>query len=210
VTGYQTGPKLWTGGGVAAAVEDYDASCDTEFGPQISEQAWSVGAQPPEPTHPHVRHAWTTVLRAAGIGTGLAVAFAALVLLCGAVFGHPDDDHNSWPPGYTNPPVPVVETPIVMPPWPPPPVSDAQGITQDGDYLHRLRMANLIGDLSPSQAAINVQYAQAVCRNLARGFTFHQIAVYDHDTHPDERWTVQEDEQWGHIAAAVYCPEVAR
>jgi len=147
VTGYQTGTKLWTGGDVAAAVEDYDASCDTEFGAQISEQAWSHGGQPPGSTHYHERHARTTVLRAAGIGIGLAVAVGGLLLaLVGPSHSAPDD-HNSWPTGYT-------QTPIAMPPtkeavaapepvWPPPPVGDAAHVTQDGQYLQLLLRAGI-------------------------------------------------------------------
>ena len=205
MTGYQTGTKLWTGGDVAAAVEDYDASCDTEFGAQISEQAWSHGGQPPGSTHYHERHAWTTVLRAAGIGIGLAVAVGGLLLaLVGPSHSAPDD-HNSWPTGYT-------QTPIAMPPtkeavaapepvWPPPPVGDAAHVTQDGQYLQLLLRAGI----EATDAAAVVRDAHRMCVEMGiYGFSRYDEVLA---TERNVSWLTS-DQAWAAVNAAAdtYCP----
>jgi hypothetical protein len=209
VTGYQTGTKLWTGGGVAAAVEDYDASCDTEFGPQIGAQAWSAGTQPPQAANYHERHTWTTVLRAAGIGIGLAVALAGLLLaLVGPSHSAPDD-HNSWPPGYTQTPVSMPPTkealPAPDPVWPPPDVPNAAVKTADGDYLTQLRESGKI-IVDPAQA---IRFAHATCRILAAGYSPMAIALTAETYHPEQGGLAGYVEQV-HIAARVYCPEMDR
>ena len=78
--------------------------------------------------------------------------------------------------------------------------------TQDGDFLQRVRRALLPdGFDNPAQ---DIRWAHAACDELARGYTAHEIAVLDARRHPDEGWSVAENEQWVRIAAAVYCPEL--
>jgi hypothetical protein len=186
-------------------INNRDADADTGFAPQIDARAWSAGAQPPQPANYHERHAWTTVVRAAGIGVGLVVALAGLLLLCGAVFGgHSEaDDHTSWPSGYTNPPLPQMpapppETPL---PWPPPPVGDASHLTRDGEYLQRLRVEGF-DVVDPAQS---LAFAQSSCANLARGYTVSQIVVAVYVEYPGVS-TVQRIELEVRTAAAFYCP----
>jgi hypothetical protein len=187
--------------------EDYDASCDTEFGPQVNGQAWSAGAQPPEPTSYQERHAWATVLRTAGIGISLAVALAGLLLaLVGPSHSAPDD-HNSWPTGYTNPPLPSMPPtkealPAPEPVWPPPSVGDAQEITHDGAFLQTFHQAGF----TITDPATVVTNAHIVCQNLAVAsrstvvlFMYRSDPVY-------AGWTIPQVATLVDLAAQFYCP----
>jgi hypothetical protein len=196
-----------------ATVLDQDSE-DTAFGPQIDAQAWSTGEPPIEvaPYHEPHHHDWAHVVRvAAVIGAAVCLVLAGLGLLMNPPW-HPDADPP--PVVVTTPtPTPVDNQILAEQPDPPPlvmPTEVAAHISRDGDYFGRLRAKGLIGDLNDAEAARNIRYAQyVICGNLARGFTIHEIAEWDHLNHPDERWTEAQDEQWGHIAADIYCPGVS-
>jgi hypothetical protein len=209
----QTGTRLWTGGGVAAAVEDYDASCDTEFGPQISEQAWSQGGQPPGPAHHREWHTWPTALRFAGIGAGLAVAAAAAVLLYGAVFGDPNSA-ASTPPSpsvIAASQLPDIPQPSVeMPPWPPPPVGDAGHVTKDGEFLQ----LTLAADWQYNDTAGAIADAHSWCVEMrATGDSPTVVArglYVEYSGKPGFPVTMAQYQQLVNAAVTAYCPEVAR
>jgi hypothetical protein len=196
-------------------VEDYpDTGSYTmspeEFSGVDTLLAWSAVA--PEPDLPH-HHDWGRMVK---LASGIAAAALGVIVLVAVLLNPPGHAGSSTTtttatamPASQLPPI-TSEVSIPPVPFTEVPAEAAGHLSQDGDYLHRLRTAGLVGDLTAWEAAQNVRYGHAVCEALGRGFTIRQIAVYDHATHPNESWTKQEDEQWDRIAAAVYCPGLAR
>jgi hypothetical protein len=110
---------------------------DTEFGPQIDAQAWSVSEPARGPVAPYAdRHSWATTARRAGLVLGGLVAAAGAVLALTA--SHADTPDTGWPTGYTSPPTPQAAP---LPPFTMPPDVPVQHVTQDGEYLTSVRRA---------------------------------------------------------------------
>jgi hypothetical protein len=213
----QTVTRLWTGGHPPTSgfvchpdgeVEDFEEWCHTEFGPQISAQAWSEGRQPPEPSIYRNHHPWWKV-------GGLAAAILAVTGIATAtvVGAAKPDDHNAWPPGSGVPPTPVAQVPTSpnvpeppMPPWPPRDVADAAHITQDGSFLHLIGTSlNLsIG----SDPAGLIEGAHTVCYNLgiAHGSKARLVAWQYIYNNPNNL-SVAQISEWINDAASVYCPQ---
>ena len=190
-----------------ADVEDYDASCETEFGPQIGEQAWSAG----DPSHPvatyRAHHRWRKALLWAGTVVGLGAMTALLVGIAGSLAQ--TDDHNSWPQGSGVPPTPAAQTPMSpevpeppMPPWTPHNVPDAQVITHDGEFLQTFHRAGF----NVYDPATTVTNAHIICHNLAISnrattvlFMYRSDAVY-------AGWTIPQIATMVDLSAQFYCP----
>jgi hypothetical protein len=191
-------------------VEDYEDWCDTAFGPQISAQAWSVGAQPPQPLNFSEHHPWRKALAWSGVVAGLGAMVALLVVIGGGLTKA--DDHNSWPADYTPPP-PVKEVaaaPEDLPPLPPfvPNWSVADHKTADGDFLQAVRAANWVYDNPAAAIADAHEWCRAmrqygvspayVARALDEQFS-GQPGYPDYPTHV----------KIVNAAVAAYCPDRA-
>jgi len=185
--------------------QDYEAWANTEFDPQIHAQAWSAGAQPPEPVKYRKHHLWwwgggliAVILVLAGVVTNAVIATASQ-----------KDELNSWPSGYVNAPSqgpasPTPDTPL--PPLPPfvPNMNVAGHQTQDGDYLTRLRL----GGITVNDADMEISFAHMMCRNLARGYSVEELALGEYLRYHEG--PVSFYAQNIEIGAAVYCPEQVR
>ena len=185
---------------------DYDAHCDTEFGPQIQAQAWSEGEQPPEPVNHRTHHLWwwvggliAVILVLAGVVTNAVIATASQ-----------KDDHNRWPTGYTNPPPPTPASPVPDPPGPPPGpfvpnMNVAAHLTPDGDFLQRVLAAGWDYDNKPGAIQDAHDWCTAM-RVYGVSPTWVAGALYDRygglPNYPDYPKTVK----IVNAAVAVYCP----
>jgi hypothetical protein len=209
----QTATRLWTGGHPPTGgfvchpngeVEDYEDWCHTEFGPQISAQAWSEGEHAPAAKPYKERHRWTTIAAGAAALVATGTLIASTILLSAKT-----DDHNEWPPGSGVPPTPAAQTPMSpevpeppMPPWTPRNVPDAQEITHDGAFLQTFHQAGF-NITDPPTVVTN---AHIICQNLAIAsrstvvlFMYRSDPVY-------AGWTIPQVATLVDLATQFYCP----
>lgn len=105
---------------LAPPVADYDAECDTEFGPQFSRQAWSN--EDPSTYRSYRPHrSWSGAWKYAALTLGITLVVVVIIGLTAAVVGyHHDPQASGWPQGYTNPPTATSTVPppvtVTVPP----------------------------------------------------------------------------------------------